>query len=84
MNSDTQQNEDLSLRDAIDLSGGPTVVAKLLGVSVRAIYKWIAKGTLPRTEYTGETQYSIAMAKASNGSYTASQLLESLKQSQAA
>lgn len=34
------------------------VVADVCGVSQRAIYKWMDNGKLPRTEYTGETNYA--------------------------
>ena len=34
------------------------VVAKACGCSPRAIYKWIANGSLPRTDYTDETNYA--------------------------
>ncbi|PJG75570.1 hypothetical protein CVO79_05205, partial [Escherichia coli] len=35
-----------------------SVVSDVCGVSQRAIYKWINNGKLPRTEYTGETNYA--------------------------
>lgn len=35
-----------------------SVVADVCGVSQRAIYKWMDNGKLPRTEYTGETNYA--------------------------
>ncbi|WP_449649172.1 Cro/Cl family transcriptional regulator [Rahnella aceris] len=34
------------------------VVAIACGVSARAIYKWIDRGSLPRTDFTGETTYA--------------------------
>lgn len=34
------------------------VVAEACGCSPRAIYKWIANGSLPRTDYTDETNYA--------------------------
>jgi hypothetical protein len=33
-------------------------VAEACGCSPRAIYKWIANGSLPRTDYTEETSYA--------------------------
>ncbi|WP_247178408.1 helix-turn-helix transcriptional regulator, partial [Escherichia coli] len=38
------------------------VVADVCGVSQRAIYKWMDNGKLPRTEYTGETNYAEKIA----------------------
>ena len=42
--------------------GGPAKAASVCDVSVRAVYKWLAAGALPRTEYTGETDYIGKMA----------------------
>lgn len=39
--------------------------------SPRAIYKWIEKGCLPRTDFTGETHYAELIACASAGKYSA-------------
>lgn len=64
------------LRELIDEAGGPEVVAKASGVSLRAVYKWFGSGGLPRTEYTGETQYATAIESVSNGRVTQQQLLE--------
>lgn len=52
------------------------VVAKACGRTPRAIYKWIGSGSLPRTDYTGETKYAEKIASASEGQYTAAQILE--------
>ncbi|HBY0167284.1 TPA: Cro/Cl family transcriptional regulator, partial [Klebsiella pneumoniae] len=41
------------------------VVAEACGCSPRAIYKWIANGSLPRTDYTEETNYAEKIALAS-------------------
>lgn len=41
-----------------DHCGGAAAVAEQTGLSTRAVYKWTARGSLPRTEYTGETSYS--------------------------
>lgn len=50
------------LKQAIDDAGGVPAVAAACEVSPRAIYKWIASGCLPRTEYTGETSYAERIA----------------------
>lgn len=50
------------LKQAIEGAGGATTVAAACGVSPRAVYKWVASGCLPRTEYTGETDYAVRIA----------------------
>lgn len=50
------------LKNAIDDAGGVPVVAKACGVSPRAVYKWLAAGALPRTDFTGETQHAEKIA----------------------
>lgn len=52
------------LRKAIDAVGGVATAAKICEVSPRAIYKWLATGSLPRTEYTGETEHAKRLAAA--------------------
>ncbi|GLU37147.1 YdaS family helix-turn-helix protein [Pseudomonas sp. NBRC 100443] len=51
-----------TLKQAIEDAGGAAAVATSCGVSVRAVYKWAASGVLPRTEYTGETNYADCIA----------------------
>lgn len=51
------------------------VVAKACGVTPRAIYKWINSGSLPRTDYTSETEYASKIAEASGGQFTTVQIL---------
>lgn len=55
-----------ALKEAVQSVGGAKAAAKACGVSVRAIYKWIAADALPRTEYTGETDYVVRLAKAAD------------------
>lgn len=64
-----------ALKEAINKLGGVAQAATLCGVSQRAIYKWLSSGTLPRTEYTGETHYASRLAEASAGQFTAEWLL---------
>ena len=52
-----------------------SVVADVCGVSQRAIYKWMDNGKLPRTEYTGETNYAEKIALASNGLFSVDEIL---------
>lgn len=51
-----------SVKEAVRCAGGAKAVALACGVSVRAVYKWIAANALPRTEYTGETGYLAKLA----------------------
>lgn len=70
----TQPN---TLRKAINETPGKTSgVASICGVSVRAVYKWIQSGRLPRTDYTGETSYASKIAEASEGNISADWLLQ--------
>lgn len=59
------------LKDSIDrIPGKVPAAAEACGVSVRAVYKWIDRGLLPRTEYTGETDYAYRLAAASGGAFS--------------
>ncbi|EMK6669904.1 hypothetical protein V9J75_003418 [Vibrio fluvialis] len=62
------------LKEAIS-SIGSQRIAKRCQVSVRAVYKWSERGVLPRTEYTGETNYAEQIEELSNGQYKKDQLL---------
>lgn len=54
---------------------GLRALARFCGVSPQAIYKWENKGSLPRTEWTGETDYASRIEEATNGAVTRDQLL---------
>lgn len=58
-----------ALKKCIEAAGGVPPVSATCGVSPRAVYKWLSADSLPRTEYTGETNYSkrIAALAALNG-----------------
>jgi len=43
---------------AIRLAGGPQVVGPACDLSHVAVYKWLRRGRMPRTEYSGETRYA--------------------------
>lgn len=69
-----------SLKEALDQIGGPAAAAALLGfTSPRAIYKWLDRNALPRTEYTGETDYASTLAAAKGAKFTAKQLRDRFK-----
>lgn len=64
-----------SIEEAVQLVGGVSACARVCGISPPAVRKWIRRGRLPRTEYTGETQHAHRMAAASDGAFTAEWLL---------
>ncbi|TNF09445.1 MAG: hypothetical protein EP323_00310 [Gammaproteobacteria bacterium] len=63
------------LKQAIKEAGGIKVVADANGKSYEAVRKWTVNG-LPRTEWTGETQYAHVIASLQSV-YTAADLLQS-------
>ncbi|KAF0804906.1 regulatory protein [Alcanivorax xiamenensis] len=65
-----------SLKSVIDDAGGVASVSRLLGISPRAIYKWLEAGSLPRTEYSGETDYAQKLARLDAVEHSASEILE--------
>lgn len=59
-----------------------SVVAEACGLTPRAVYKWIATGSLPRTDYTDETDYASKISIASNGRFSAAEIREISKPKQ--
>ncbi|MBY0240762.1 MAG: helix-turn-helix domain-containing protein [Burkholderiaceae bacterium] len=54
---------------------GPNKIARICGVKGPSACKWRSKGMLPRTEWTGETNYASLIAEATGGAVTKEQLL---------
>ena len=66
--------ENHPLKEAVELVGlGP--LAKSLGLTYPAIRKWERAGRMPRTEWTGETTYSIQIQGLTGGKVTAVRLM---------
>lgn len=59
---------------AIDLTG-LTNLAKACGVTYQSVKRWEAKGRVPRTDWTGETDYASRIEEATKGVITRDQLL---------
>lgn len=51
-----------TLAHAVQLVG-MRPLAKACGVTIQSIQKWLASGYLPRTDYTGETDYASVIAR---------------------
>lgn len=62
------------LKRAIELVG-LTALARELGVTHQAVRKWEAAGRMPRTEWTGETDYCERIERLSEGAVTKAALL---------
>ena len=63
------------LEVAIKEAGGAQAVATACGLrSYQAVNKWIKHG-MPRTEYTGETQYARTISRMTGGLYSLGELL---------
>lgn len=61
---------------AVQAVGGVTIASSLLNISYVATKKMVDRGMLPRTDYTGETNYAEILAKNSKGAFTEAWLLE--------
>jgi hypothetical protein len=64
------------IKYAFNAVGGRSRAANLLDRSYMAMSKMEQRGVLPRTEYTGETNYAQVLADNSNGLFTAEWLLD--------
>ncbi|WP_278395391.1 hypothetical protein [Acinetobacter venetianus] len=70
------------IKFAFEKVGGRTKAASLLKRSYMAMSKMEKRKVLPRTEYTGETQYAETLANHSKGAFTAEWLKEKAKPDQ--
>ncbi len=50
-------------------------LGKACGISYQSIYRWERNGRLPRTDWTGETDYASRIEEATKGAVTRDQLL---------
>ena len=64
-----------TVRHVILAAGGVTKVAQAVNLTERAVYKWIQKNALPRSEYTGESDYASVIAKL-NTKFSKEEILE--------
>jgi hypothetical protein len=63
------------LEKALGLAGGQTGLANIVGLTPQAIQKWVANGCLPRTEWTGETNYAEQIVQSLDFRITKEELL---------
>lgn len=64
-----------TIKEVINDAGGVCTVAFAVQLSERSIYKWIEKDCLPRSEYTGESNYSTLIAQLCEN-FTKQEILE--------
>ena len=63
------------LEKAIRFLGGYSATSRVCGVAYQVVVNWVRRGRLPRTEWTGETDYSARIEKALAGAVTREELL---------
>jgi DNA-binding transcriptional regulator YdaS (Cro superfamily) len=63
------------LERAVAILGGYSATGRVCGVSFMSVIKWVRKGHLPRTEWTGETNYADRIASAIDGIVSREELL---------
>jgi hypothetical protein len=69
------ENETI-LAKVVDACGGQVLAGAACGVTPSIIGRWIKQQHLPRTDYTGETDYAGALASASGGIYKRDWILQ--------
>lgn len=60
--------------EAIKEAGGQSAVARACGVAQPTVFGWTRKG-LPRTEWTGETNYASVIEALTDGRFPKQKLL---------
>jgi hypothetical protein len=63
------------IEKAVSYAGGPKIVGTACGKSYQAVLKWIRMGRLPRTEWTGETNYAEVIERLTKGKYPREKLV---------
>ncbi len=61
-------------------AAGVSNIASACGISQRAVYKWLKKGSLPKTEFYGKTHYAATIEQLTAGRFVAEALLEESRQ----
>lgn len=56
-------------------SVGIEEVAAACGISPRAVYKWLKKRSLPKTEFYGKTSYAETIEQLTKGKYLSEKIL---------
>lgn len=65
------------------MAGGPVALTREMNrrlprpVTYQAVRKWVLAGRLPRTEWTGETNYAAAISEVVGGQVSREQLMAS-------
>ncbi len=59
---------DMELHKAIKMAGGFSAVAdairrRIKPITSQAVYAWAVKGSLPNSEYRGETSYAVVICE---------------------
>jgi hypothetical protein len=67
------------LQRAIDIAGSLTKLAKGTNIRYQNFQKWMDSDRMPRTEYTGETDYSLRIEKFTKGKVKFSELCPKIK-----
>lgn len=71
------------ITQAIELTG-LTRLARACGVTYQSVKRWETRGRVPRTDWTGETDYASSIEEATGGRITRAQLLDLKATAQAA